>query len=313
MLGHLKLFAGLTPARLPPSAPRPPGSLSHSGPKAEPSAASPHTEPARRGGAGLWGRDRLGTTRSRPAMTSENEAPQASSLPASPQTTPPRTPRAASAPLLNIQINPVLTAVIGRGRSNQAPPLWRGGAISRPLVWGRERRPGVPQCACAIPAHARDASASACCRSNTSPAPFCFYPVRNPPGLLVQWSGNMLIKGRGGRGGATQGVLPNQKAGKGRGVLPLALRLLWVLPWRFTSAAPWGGMAAALPSWCFRVGRGRGDAPRCLRACWGRWGRTRGSLSGRSRQSVPAWGVSRWRGVSAKPCAASAGVKPWRK
>lgn len=47
---------------------------------------------------------------------------------APPQTTPPRRPCAALAPLVNIQITRVLTAVIGCGRSNEAtPPLTRRG------------------------------------------------------------------------------------------------------------------------------------------------------------------------------------------
>lgn len=106
---------------------------------------------------------------------------------AAPAPPPPAPPRRPSQPrrLMNMQISPGFTAVIGCGRSKAG-----GRLASRSFgggTWGRRNVHGQPL------AHASDASTSSRC------LPHCYVcPITDIPGRSAQWSGNMLIKGRGG-------------------------------------------------------------------------------------------------------------------
>lgn len=111
---------GLAPTHLPPSSPL----KSHTTVAQRRSRLlpAPHRKPARRRGAGLRGEDGFRTTGSPPVRRGDNSCQENPSL-ANPLLTqhlpqPPAQPQ----PLANIQITPILTAVIGCGSSNQATP-----------------------------------------------------------------------------------------------------------------------------------------------------------------------------------------------
>lgn len=126
---------GLSPTRLPPLSP----------PESQATAAQrqrpPHEACRLRGSrAGRRGPAPCHGIPPGPGEGDRSCQEQAPPPPAPPRAPPPRPPCAASAPLLNMQITPVLRAVIGCRRSDEATPPRRSGAVQRPLVRGRERR-----------------------------------------------------------------------------------------------------------------------------------------------------------------------------
>lgn len=234
-LGYLvspEAVVGLTPAHLtPPDLPKLRATAAQ---RQSPPLPARHTKPARRRGAELWGGDRFGSTGSRPAM-SGNKSCQ--------ETAPPtpllrqRLPEAPAQPWRPSWIfkSPRPSQLWLAAAVQMKPRLpWTGAAVSR--VWGRERRPAAPECACATPAHAR---ASSCCRN--TPSPLLFLSNQSPSLPIGPMEGQYVNKGAGRKGI----LLPNQKAGRGRGLLSSAIRPLRASLWPFTSAA---AMGAALPA-----------------------------------------------------------------
>lgn len=277
----------------------------HSGPKAEPSATSPpHKGELAEGELGSEVRTGFAPQDPRPWGEGTNPVrkPLPSQIPSSHNTSH-NPPRSLGAPReYSNHPHPHSCDWLWPFKPSHAPLKEAGpiAAVRRPLAPGQRpnahgqlrRTPVTPARPLVV--------------VTTPPPPCCFYPIRAPPGRLAQWSGDMLIKGRGGKGrvGVRRVVLPNQEAGRGGVLLPLSRRASARCSSLSASPGRDGGRAAcqpvsALPVPPCRPGGGggvvwcegeRGPVPRGASCpCF--------QLSG---ASGPAWGRFRGMAVSVR-------------